>query len=145
MEFDMRNIFVFLLLSMTLSACGQNDKSIVAEELMHHRFTIIKWNNEEIKLDPSEFIEFGENLTINGKMCNDFSGQLILQNNQIKASDLVMDSVICNNSQLNQLDDAIKKLLQHGAKIERITQANNQFLQLSDENTTLVLEKKDLM
>ncbi|WP_392559846.1 META domain-containing protein [Orbus mooreae] len=141
----MRNIFVFLLLSMTLSACGQNDKSIVAEELMHHRFTIIKWNNEEIKLDPSEFIEFGENLTINGKMCNDFSGQLILQNNQIKAPDLVMDSVICNNSQLNQLDGAIKKLLQHGAKIERITQTNNQFLQLSDEDTTLVLEKKDLM
>lgn len=144
-ELNMKKIFIFLSLLMTLSACDNQNKPLAAEDLMHHRFVLAKINNNEIPIDYATFIEFGEDFTINGKMCNEFSGKLLLNNNEISTPNLSTTSLTCDNDQLNQLDAIIQKLLTNGATLTLNQQSDKTRLKLINNTDTLIFELRDLM
>ncbi|WP_085247909.1 META domain-containing protein [Gilliamella mensalis] len=123
-----------------MSGCNESSK-IQNSDLMHHRFVLIKVNGQDIFSDePAELI-FGENMTITGKMCNQFTGQVTLDEGNIKGSGVAMTKMLCNDDQLNQLDYIIEKLIKDGAKINL---TGNQLILKNHENE-LIYQLKDLM
>lgn len=136
--------FVLLIGVVTMSACDKS-RTVVTEDLLHHRFVLIKFNTQDISMDKHAFIEFGEHLTINGKMCNRFFGQSSLEDGVIKSPGLAMTRMLCPDEQLNQLDFILGELFSHGAQVKIDQQGDKTFLQLSDKTNHLVFELKDLM
>ena len=139
----MKNTLAVLTLSLSaiaLTACD-SQQTVVAEDLMHHRFELVKANDQTISNDGNIYIEFGENLTLNGKMCNRFFGQSTLQDGVLKSSGLAMTKMLCGSEQLNQLDNNINQLLKNGANI---TLTDKQ-LTLKKDDIQLEFTLKDLL
>jgi len=143
----MKCICYFLILvigTLTLSACN-NKKSTIKQDLLHHRFIAIKLNNETIINNKQIFIEFGENFTVNGQMCNQFFGQAKLTKNKIEIPHLISTEMLCTNEQLNQLDLIINQLLQRGATIILNKESGNLSLTLKNNENELRFKLNDLM
>ncbi|OCG18000.1 hypothetical protein A9G24_02630 [Gilliamella sp. App6-5] len=126
--------------ALVMSGCYETGK-IQDTDLMHHRFVLINANGQDISLDDQAELIFGEKMTITGKMCNQFSGQVILDKNNIKGTGVAMIKMLCNDDQLNQLDHVIQQLITDGAKINL---TNNQ-LTLKNNKNELIYQLKDLM
>jgi heat shock protein HslJ len=126
--------------ALVMSGCYETGK-IQDTDLMHHRFVLINANGQDISLDDQAELIFGEKMTITGKMCNQFSGQVILDKNNIKGTGVAMTKMLCNDDQLNQLDHVIQQLITDGAKINL---TNNQ-LTLKNNKNELIYQLKDLM
>ncbi|OCG21282.1 MULTISPECIES: META domain-containing protein [unclassified Gilliamella] len=126
--------------SLCMSGCDKSNK-IQDTDLMHHRFALIKVNGQDIPLYEQAELIFGENMIITGKMCNQFSGQVTLNNDNIKGASLAMTKMLCNDDQLNQLDYIIDQLITEGAKIN----LTNDQLTLKDHENELIYQLKDLM
>lgn len=124
----------------TLSGCGESGK-IKDTDLMHHHFVLIKANGQDVALDKQADLEFGEKMTITGKMCNQFSGQVSLKNDEIKGVGVAMTKMLCNDDQLDKLDIVIDQLITNGAKVEL---TNNQLILKNKENE-LIYQVKELM
>lgn len=124
----------------TLSGCGESGK-IKDTDLMHHHFVLIKANGQDVALDKQADLEFGEKMTITGKMCNQFSGQVTLKNDEIKGVGIAMTKMLCNDDQLDKLDIVIDQLITNGAKVEL---TNNQLILKNKENE-LIYQVKELM
>lgn len=124
----------------TLSGCGESGK-IKDTDLMHHHFVLIKANGQDVALDKQADLEFGEKMTITGKMCNQFSGQVTLKNDEIKGVGVAMTKMLCNDDQLDKLDIVIDQLITNGAKVEL---TNNQLILKNKENE-LIYQVKELM
>lgn len=127
-------------LSLVMSGCNKSNK-IQDTDLMHHRFVLIKSNDQEISSDEQAELIFGEKMTITGKMCNQFSGQVTLNNDNIKGSGLAMTKMLCSDEQLNQLDYILTQLITNGAEINL---TNNQLTLKNNENE-LIYQLSDLM
>ncbi|MWN05289.1 META domain-containing protein [Gilliamella sp. Pas-s95] len=127
-------------IALVMSGCHKSSK-IQDTALMHHRFILISANGQHIPLDDQAELIFGEKMTITGKMCNQFSGQVILDKNNIKGIGVVMTKMVCNDDQLNQLDYIIDQLITNGAEINL---SNNQ-LTLKNHENELIYQLKDLM
>lgn len=136
--------FVLLIGVVVMSACDKSS-TVVTQDLLHHRFVLIKLNTQDVPVDKQAFIEFGEHLTVNGKMCNRFFGQSTLEDGVIKSPGLAMTRMLCPDEQLNQLDFILSELFSHGAQLKMDKQGDKTFLQLSDKTNQLVFELKDLM
>ncbi|NUF50067.1 META domain-containing protein [Gilliamella sp. ESL0250] len=126
--------------ALVMSGCYESSK-IQDTDLMHHRFVLINANGLDISLDEQAELIFGEKMTITGKMCNQFSGRVILDKNHIKGTGVAMTKMLCNDDQLNQLDHVIQQLITDGAKISL---TNNQ-LTLKNNKNELIYQLKDLM
>ncbi|WP_392551330.1 META domain-containing protein [Orbus wheelerorum] len=137
-------VLTLLISVITLSACD-NKQSVTEQDLRHHRFVAIKLNNETINSNSQNFIEFGENFTINGKMCNAFSGQAALTNDTINVAHLISTEMLCSDEQQNQLDFVINQLLQHGATVILNKTADKQSLTLKNNENEIVFKLHDLM
>ncbi|OCG17132.1 hypothetical protein A9G09_02060 [Gilliamella sp. wkB292] len=124
----------------TLSGCGESGK-IKDTDLMHHHFVLIKANGQDVALDKQADLEFGEKMTITGKMCNQFSGQVTLKNDEIKGVGVAMTKMLCNDDQLDKLDIVIDQLITNGAKVEL---TNNQLI-LKNKDNELIYQVKELM
>lgn len=131
--------------SFALFSCD-NSKSITAEDLMHHRFLLIKANEQSVDPEKQAFIEFGEHLTFNGKMCNNFSGQATLNKNVIKSDGVISTQMLCaDDEQLNKLDVSIAELFKDGASVTLTKESYRTFLQLKNNDNALEFELEDLM
>lgn len=124
----------------TLSGCGESGK-IKDTDLMHHHFVLIKANGQDVALDKQADLEFGEKMTITGKMCNQFSGQVTLKNDEIKGVGVAMTKMLCNDDQLDKLDIVIDQLISNGAKVEL---TNNQLI-LKNKDNELIYQVKEWM
>lgn len=147
LECNMLKMFgLLLLLSVTTILCAcSNDRTVTVEDLIHHRFIVTKINNTKIYSAQSPYIEFGENMTITGTMCNDFNGQFILDNKQITGSIILKKTKTCSNEKLNELDPLLTQLLQNGATITLLKEPNRSLLILTDSINTLTFELNDWM
>lgn len=145
----MKKSYCLLMLltgTMLLQGCDRQDKqSILTDELQHHRFKLIKVNDENVTANKQTFIEFSEKLTFNGKMCNDFFGQATLDNNIIKSTNFSSTQKLCDDKQLNRLDNIINQLFTNGAKVTIKRDYDKTFLQLKNDTNDLYFEVKDLM
>ncbi|MWN89904.1 META domain-containing protein [Gilliamella sp. Pra-s65] len=127
-------------LSLVMSGCNKSNK-IQDTDLMHHRFVLIKSNGQPVSLDEQAELIFGEKMTITGKMCNQFSGQVTLNKDSINGSGLAMTKMLCSDEQLNRLDYIITQLITNGAKIN----LNNNQLTLKNNENELIYQLNDLM
>lgn len=134
--------------SIFLSSC--NHYSITKADLQHHRFLPIKLNGQNIiyhcnqNINPI-FIEFGENSTINGHICNAFNGKIELTKNNLKTTYLSSTDQLCDDPLLTTLDAIVTQLLQNGSIIHLKENNNTVELILKNSHYQLVLQLNDLM
>lgn len=72
----MKKVVTLIALSMLMAGCVSNGKvSVNREQLQHHRFVLQSVNGKAFTAtnNPPE-LSFGENMTVSGKMCNQFHG-----------------------------------------------------------------------
>ncbi|OTQ74172.1 MULTISPECIES: META domain-containing protein [unclassified Gilliamella] len=133
-----------LLLSVSvifsLSGCTSSN-SIKEQDLMHHHYVLMENNGLSLPVFKNADLEFGENMIMIGKMCNEFSAQTRLKNNMIKGQIINMTNNKCQNKQLDLLDNVIKKLIIDGANIQLIDTK----LVLKNNQDTLIFQLKDYM
>lgn len=133
-----------LLLSVSvifnLSGCTSFN-SIKEQDLMHHHYVLMENNGLSLPVFKNADLEFGENMIMIGKMCNEFSAQTRLENNMIKGQIINMTNNKCQNKQLDLLDNVIKKLIIDGANIQLIDTK----LVLKNNQDTLIFQLKDYM
>lgn len=123
-----------------LSGCNESNK-ISETDLIHHRFVLVKVNNDNISSESQPELVFGENMNITGKMCNNFNGQIRLKDNVIKGSAMAITKMLCNDEQLDKLDLTIEQLITQGAQIS----LNKDQLILKNKDIELIYQIKDLM
>lgn len=135
-------LFTTLILTGTclISGCGET-KKVTEKDLLHHHFVLIKANGQDISLDKQADLEFGENMSIAGKMCNQFAVNVTLKNEVIKGSGIAMTKMLCNDEQLDKLDSVIEQLITEGA---HITLDKDQLI-LKNNDNELTYKLKDLM
>ena len=131
---------VLLTGTLIMTGCDQSNK-VKAEDLLHHRFVLIKANGQDISPDKHAELEFGENLNISGQMCNYFTTKVTLINDTIVSSTLNITHMVCEDNQLDKLDTIITQLIQNGASVI----LNNEQLTLKNKNNELIYQLKDLM
>ncbi|MCX8650858.1 META domain-containing protein [Gilliamella sp. B2776] len=137
-----KTIFILPLIATAFAISGCNKSSNVKDtDLMHHHFVLVKANGQELTSDEYAELEFGENMTITGKMCNLFSGKVALDNNVIRGAGLSMTKMVCPDSELSKLDAVIEELIVNGAKIE----LTKDQLILKNEDNELTYKVKELM
>ena len=133
-----------LLLSVSvifnLSGCTSFN-SIKEQDLMHHHYVLMENNGLSLPVFKNADLEFGENMIMIGKMCNEFSAQTRLENNMIKGQIINMTNNKCQNKQLDLLDNVIKKLIIDGSNIQLIDTK----LVLKNNQDTLIFQLKDYM
>ena len=137
-----KTIFILPLIATAFTISGCNKSNNVKDtDLMHHHFVLVKANGQEIASDKYAELEFGENMTITGKMCNLFSGKVTLNDNVIKGAGLAMTKMACPDRELGELDAVIEDLIVKGAKIE----LTKDQLILKNEDNELTYKLKELM
>lgn len=135
---------LLLLLSASLifnSAGCAFSNSIKEQDLMHHHYILMENNGLSLPVFKNADLEFGENMMMIGKMCNEFSAQIKLENNMIKGQIINMNNNKCQNNQLGLLDNVVKKLIIDGANIQLIDTK----LMLKNNQDTLIFQLKDYM
>ena len=137
-----KTIFILPLIATAFAISGCNKSNNIKDtDLMHHHFVLVKANGQEIVSDKYAELEFGENMTITGKMCNLFSGKVTLNDNVIKGAGLAMTKMACPDRELGELDAVIEDLIVKGAKIE----LTKDQLILKNEDNELTYKLKELM
>lgn len=137
-----KTIFILPLIATAFAISGCNKSNNVKDtDLMHHHFVLVKANGQEIASDKYAELEFGENMTITGKMCNLFSGKVALNDNVIKGAGLATTKMACPDRELGELDAVIEDLIVKGAKIE----LTKDQLILKNEDNELTYKLKELM
>ena len=137
-----KTIFILPLIATAFAISGCNKSNNVKDtDLMHHHFVLVKANGQEIASDKYAELEFSENMTITGKMCNLFSGKVALNDNVIKGAGLAMTKMVCPDRELGELDAVIEDLIVKGAKIE----LTKDQLILKNEDNELTYKLKELM
>ena len=137
-----KTIFILPLIATAFAISGCNKSNNIKDtDLMHHHFVLVKANGQEIASDKYTELEFGENMTITGKMCNLFSGKVTLNDNVIKGAGLAMTKMICPDGELGKLDAIIEDLIVKGAKIE----LTKDQLILKNEDNELTYKLRELM
>lgn len=137
-----KTIFVLPLIVSIFAISGCNETSKVKDiDLMHHHFVLVKANGQDIISDKQAELEFGEHMTITGKMCNHFSGKVSLNDNVIKGVSLDMTKMFCNDNQLNKLDIVIEQLIIDSAKVE----LTKDQLILRNKDNELIYKIKELI
>lgn len=139
----MKNVVTLIALSMLMAGCVSNGKvSVKSEQLQHHRFVLESVNGKPVTAAKNQpELSFGENMTVSGKMCNQFTGQGKLSDGELKVKQLAMTRMMCADPQLNALDGVISEMLNQGAQVDLTA---NQ-LTLATAEQTLSYKLADLM
>lgn len=140
-------LFLLFFYSIFLSSCD-NNHLVIEADLQHHRFLPISLNEKNLIYSNNQkthpiFIEFGEHSTINGQICNYFTGTIILAKNKLNTTYLSSTVQQCNDPQLIILDSIVTQLLQTGAIINFNKDTSK--LTLKNSQYQLVLQLNDLM
>ncbi|MBS0847411.1 META domain-containing protein [Citrobacter sp. JGM124] len=135
----MKKTALLILTTLALASCAQTSgqKNLVAQDLENHRFVLQSVNGSPyVAKDSGKVPElgFGEKMQIFGAMCNRFVGQGTLNGDQLKAEGLGMTRMMCDDPQLNALDNQLTQMLNNGARIS----FNGQQLTLERDQYTLV-------
>ncbi len=140
----MKKLMALSVISLVLTGCVNPGKaSVQPEQLTSHRFVLENVNGKAVKntTTPPEIsfnalsdISLVNNISVSGAMCNRFSGQGKLSEGELKVKTLAMTRKLCNEPQLNELDQAIGDMLRKGAQVD-----------LTEDQLTLATADKTLM
>lgn len=78
----MKKIVTLVALSIIMTGCVSSGKvSVKREQLEHHRFVLESVNGKTV---TGPELSFGEDMTVSGKMCNQFTGEGKLSDGELK-------------------------------------------------------------
>lgn len=138
----MKNVVTLIALSMLMAGCVSNGKvSVNREQLQHHRFVLQSVNGKAVTATNPPELSFGENMTVSGKMCNQFHGQGKLSDGELKVKDMAMTRMMCADPQLNALDGIVSEMFKKGAQVDLTADQ----LTLATAEQTLTYKLADLM
>lgn len=139
----MRKFVALIALSLLTAGCVSNGKMFVnRDQLQHHRFVLESVNGKPVTGETTQpELSFGENMTVSGSMCNQFTGKGKLSDGELRVKDLAMTRKMCANPQLNELDNTISQMLSNGAQVDLTA---NQ-LTLATAEHTLMFKLADLV
>lgn len=134
----MKKIVTLVALSILMTGCVSSGKmSVKREQLEHHRFVLESVNGKSV---AGPELSFSEDMTVSGKMCNQFTGEGKLSDGELKVKNLAMTRMVCTDPQLNALDATISEVFRQGAQVDL---TENQ-LTLATAETTLMYRIADL-
>ncbi|PUL21020.1 heat shock protein HslJ [Salmonella enterica subsp. enterica serovar Dublin] len=134
----MKKSVTLVALSIIMTGCVSSGKvSVKREQLEHHRFVLESVNGKTV---TGPELSFGEDMTVSGKMCNQFTGEGKLSDGELKVKNLAMTRMMCADPQLNALDGPPSELFSKGAQVDLTA---NQ-LTLATAETTLMYKLADL-
>lgn len=123
----MKKLLPLVLVTTLVAGCSmnsiQNGLSAMqnipgVSDLLHHHFVLKSYDGKTIKTGKmTPHIEFGENLTVNGSMCNNFHGKGDFTGGVLTVKQLVSTRKMCIDPTLNELDSVINQMLSQGAKV----------------------------
>ena len=138
----MKNVVTLIALSLLMAGCVSNGKvSVNREQLQHHRFVLQSVNGKAVTAANPPELSFGENMTVSGKMCNQFHGQGKLSDGELKVKDMAMTRMMCADPQLNALDGIVSEMFKQGAQVDLTADQ----LTLATAEQTLTYKLADLM
>lgn len=138
----MKKVVTLIALSMLMAGCVSNGKvSVNREQLQHHRFVLQSVNGKAVTATNPPELSFGENMTVSGKMCNQFHGQGKLSDGELKVKDMAMTRMMCAEPQLNALDGIVSDMFKQGAQVDLTADQ----LTLATAEQTLTYKLADLM
>ena len=138
----MKKVVTLIALSMLMAGCVSNGKvSVNREQLQHHRFVLQSVNGKAVTATNPPELSFGENMTVSGKMCNQFHGQGKLSDGELKVKDMAMTRMMCADPQLNALDGIVSEMFKQGAQDDLTADQ----LTLATAEQTLTYKLADLM
>ncbi|WP_153752965.1 MULTISPECIES: heat shock protein HslJ [unclassified Citrobacter] len=138
----MKNVVTLIALSLLMAGCVGNGKvSVNREQLQHHRFVLQSVNGKAVTATTPPELSFGENMTVSGKMCNQFHGQGKLSDGELKVKDMAMTRMMCADPQLNALDGIVSEMFKQGAQVDLTADQ----LTLATAEQTLTYKLADLM
>lgn len=138
-----KSLFV-LAASITLSACSMNQNTAIKQnDLQHHRFELLSVDGQTVPAAQGRIpeIEFGANMHVSGKMCNNFMGQGELHNNVLTVKGLASTMMMCPDENLNKWDHVISDVLNNGAALS----LQDRKLTLTQGKHQLIYRQKDRM
>ncbi|MEO1739395.1 hypothetical protein RB531_4911 [Salmonella enterica subsp. enterica serovar Typhimurium] len=108
----MKKIVTLVALSIIMTGCVSSGKvSVKREQLEHHRFVLESVNGKTV---TGPELSFGEDMTVSGKMCNQFTGEGKLSDGELKVKNLAMTRMMCADPQLNGAGRHPQRALQQG-------------------------------
>ena len=125
----MKKSVTLVALSIIMTGCVSSGKVSVKREQLEHGKTV-----------TGPELSFGEDMTVSGKMCNQFTGEGKLSDGELKVKNLAMTRMMCADPQLNALDGTLSELFSKGAQVDLTA---NQ-LTLATAETTLMYKLADL-
>jgi len=148
-------IFVFALLTTACAAhqdnfsegsaylSGQTAQSAGASGLtkgflITQNFVLSKVNQAEFKSSQAPTLKFGDNFVVSGQVCNSFRGPGDLKNDVLTVKPISSTRKLCPQSDLNELEATLFKLLEEGAEISM----DGTTLILRQGGTTLFFERQ---
>ena len=138
----MKNVVTLIALSLLMAGCVSNGKvSVNREQLQHHRFVLQSVNGKAVTATNPPELSFGENMTVSGRMCNQFHGQGKLSDGELKVKDMAMTRMMCADPQLNALDGIVSEMFKQGAQVDLTADQ----LTLATAEQTLTYKLADLM
>lgn len=140
----MRVVLPFIFSAALMSGCTHTDKNFVQEsDLLHHNFILTSVDGSAIadtgKQPRPLNIEFGQDMHINGAMCNNFMGKATLENGVLTATQMVSTRMACFDEEINRLDQIIAQMLSKGANVN----LENNILTLTTPEHTLTYRLRD--
>lgn len=151
----MKKLLLSSVALLVIAACSgkgnimtqQDTKIPTVGDLQHHYYELTAVNGKAFETADGSMaphIEFGQDMNINGVMCNNFFGKADLSpRGVIRASQMGMTRKFCSDSTLNNLDGDIVDLLDKGAEI--IISNNGQYIRISNTKTSLEFKLADRM
>ena len=140
----MKKLIALSVISLVLPGCVNAGKaSVQPVKLKSHRFVLESVDGKAVKTATTQpeigfsalpDISLVNNISVSGQMCNRFNGQGKLSEGELKVKTLAMTRKLCNEPQLNELDQAIGDMLRKGAQVD-----------LTEDQLTLATADKTLM
>lgn len=140
----MKKLIALSVISLVLTGCVNPGKtSVQPEQLKNHRFVLESVDGKAVKTATTQpeigfsalpDISLVNNISVSGQMCNRFNGQGKLSEGELKVKTLAMTRKLCNEPQLNELDQTIGDMLRKGAQVD-----------LTEDQLTLATADKTLM
>lgn len=137
----MKKLVRLIALSVMLAGCvNAGTASVQKQQLQNHRFILESMNGTNVKTDPpAPEINFAEDMTVTGTMCNHFSGKGKLSGGKLTVKSLIMTRKFCIDPQRNELDRTLDDMLREGAQVD----LTEQQLTLTTAAATLIFKRAD--
>ena len=120
------------------AAATESPVSLAKDDLLNRQFTLTKINGANFSGERTPILEISEDITITGRICNNFLGQGELTGNMLMVKAVAATRMICPDAKLGELESRFFQMLEAGATIT----VDGTIMMLSQGDSILTFENK---